>query len=255
MMPGHIVEKLFERLDQIADYPIGVKPISGSQRILCTAFFPAGHGLWDPAGKLPPLPSRPVVIVGHNWGIPSDFDEALADGIEFSDTWSKSRRQSCTTWFNLLAMLDAAGIARTDCFFTNAYVGLKNDGKGNRGRFPGADSPAFVEQCRQLLAESISLLKPRLVLTLGEDAFLMLSGHSSEFNPWKGPRGGFRNIKTVQSDRSSCCVQFSVADKLPSAVAVPLYHPSEGRNHHPNLPRQLELIAFALSIAPSAGLG
>lgn len=70
------------------------------------------------------------------------------------------------TWANLLPLLHEAGIAPEQCFFTNAYMGLR-EGAGTTGRFPGSRDEQFVERCRAFFLHQIRAQQPRVVLALG----------------------------------------------------------------------------------------
>ncbi|MEA2705024.1 MAG: uracil-DNA glycosylase [Actinomycetota bacterium] len=73
------------------------------------------------------------------------------------------------TWRNLYRVLDAADLDSRECFFTDAYVGLKA-GDEPTGRFPGAGDSEFRAWCRSFLEDQIELMRPRVVATLGNDA-------------------------------------------------------------------------------------
>jgi uracil-DNA glycosylase len=84
-------------------------------------------------------------------------------------------------------------LERSECFFTNAYVGLK-EGEQPTGRFPGANDARFRRWCQAFLVEQIEVMKPRVVATLGIDAARFaatLDGDLSDWDarlPMPGPR-------------------------------------------------------------------
>jgi len=71
--------------------------------------------------------------------------------------------------------LDAAGIARRDCFVTNAVKHFKFEPRGKRRlhKRPGAYE---VDRCHLWLETEIRLVKPRLIVALGATAVRGLCG-------------------------------------------------------------------------------
>ncbi len=139
----HPAEALWARHHPPAGYPAGViavpEPISG------LAFFPGGFGLWGMAAQrpLPPLPAGGVMVLGHDFHSEAGYQASRRSGGE---------RLTLPTWRNLLKVLNAAGIAPEQCFFTNLYMGLRA-GDTTTGSFPGATDSVFVEHCRAFLAQ------------------------------------------------------------------------------------------------------
>ena len=64
----------------------------------------------------PPLPIGGSIIVGHNFDSEAGFQRSYHHAGESLKS---------ATWRNLLAFLEQVGISPEQCFFTNAYVGLK----------------------------------------------------------------------------------------------------------------------------------
>lgn len=156
-MNTHAIEELFELLNQFEDYPNGVMKIP--ERLEGTAFFPGGWGLWDthPHELPPPVPIGGSMVLGHNFDSEVGFQRSLRLGGE---------NLKSATWGNLLAFLQEVGISPAQCFFTNAYVGLRA-GNHAMGAFAGARDPGFVRQCRTFLLKQLQLMQPRLIFTLG----------------------------------------------------------------------------------------
>ncbi|HZC05290.1 MAG TPA: uracil-DNA glycosylase family protein [Ktedonobacterales bacterium] len=180
----HPVERLAEMLVEFGDYPEGVEPVPAC--ITGLAFFPGGAGLWGAAiGRpLPPMPVGKVMIIGHNFDSKDNYQKSLAKGTE---------NVNGPTWRTLLALLSACDIAPEDCFFTNAYMGLKADtdkatGKNtSTGTFPGAGNHAFSYHCHAFLLKQIRAQQPRVVLTLGEKVLPMLAPLAPELTAaWRG---------------------------------------------------------------------
>ena len=214
----HPVDLLFGRLSEVAPYPeaLGVLPVP--ERIRGTAFFPGGSGLWGarPDTPLPAMPTGGVMILGQDFHSESGYRRSLAAGSE---------SLSSPTWRNLLPVLTGAGIAPEQCFFTNAYMGLR---AGNRatGRFPGARDPDFVERCRRFLGVQIQAQRPRLVVTLGMHAPAMLAPLSAQLTAWRGAA----NLAAIDSAWASVVIgaRFDSASDR-DAVVVALTHPSQRR--------------------------
>jgi uracil-DNA glycosylase len=125
---------------------------------------------------MPAAPIGQVMVIGHNFDTLTGFQRSLERGAE---------NFRIPTWRHLLALLDAVGLAPERCFFTNAYMGLI-DGPSNVGRFPGAADPAFVERCTAFLAEQLTVMQPRLVLTLGGAVLPMVARLAGPIaGPWR----------------------------------------------------------------------
>ena len=137
----YAIEQLFTLLDQFGSYPNGVMKIPG--RFDGTAFFPGGWGLWNthPHELLPPVPIGGSMVLGHNFDSEAGFQHAFSHAGE---------NLKSATWRNLLAFLKQVGISPEQCFFTNAYVGLRA-GDHAMGAFSGARDPEFVRWCRNFL--------------------------------------------------------------------------------------------------------
>jgi len=178
----HPVQRFRRRLEELAIYPPGVIPVP--EYLRGTAFFAAAAGLLvtDPEGPLPPFPFGGVMFVGHNLDSESAFRRRLVSGRAHGGP-----DRPMLTWRNLYRLLDVAGLAASDCFFTNAYVGLKA-GDDPTGRFPGADDPEFRLWCRGFLEEQVSVMKPRTVATLGTGARRFLSTMAPELDVWTAAR-------------------------------------------------------------------
>ena len=129
----HPVDYLFERLADWT-YPTGVVPVP-QKKIPGTAFFPGGCGLWRerPGVDLPPMPLGKVMVLGQDFNNEKGYSKALQVGHELDiPTWRGSGRGR-----GLLGLLRDANISPTDCFFTNAYMGLRPAESSNKGPFPG----------------------------------------------------------------------------------------------------------------------
>lgn len=181
MRDEHPVEYLFALLDHVVrpNPPPGVIPLRA--RIGGTAFFPGGAGLWGavPGQPLPFMPIGGVMVLGHNFDSETGFAASLRRGSE---------NLNGPTWRTLRTVLLRAGIALEECFFTNAYMGLKAGAQAT-GPFPGARDAAFVRRCQRFLLEQIRLQQPRLLLTLGKEVLPVLVPLAPELHvAWTGLR-------------------------------------------------------------------
>lgn len=153
----HPVEAFRRRLTELRRYPAGVIPVPAYLR--GTAFFSAAAGLVMHSldGHLPPFPFGGVMFVGNNLDSETAFLRRLHSGQAHGDP-----ERPMLTWRNLYRLLSAADVSPSDCFFTNAFVGLKA-GDDPRGRFPGAGDPEFRIWCRRFLEEQIAVMGPAVV--------------------------------------------------------------------------------------------
>jgi len=172
----HPVERLFEELRTFGPYPARVVPVPA--RIPGFAFFPGGAGLWNAAkdGAPPEFPRGGVMILGHDFYSAAGFQDQLQRG-KTDDQYPTAR--------TLAPMLDAAGIPKSECFFTNFFLGLRA-GRKNTGSFPGARDKGFVERCRRFLRFELQLQEPRLVLVLGAQVPRFLAPLAAALEPWRG---------------------------------------------------------------------
>jgi len=206
----HPAERLWRQHGAVAPYPDGV--IAVPQPIPGVSFFPGGYGLWRPQVNRP-LPAWPlggVMILGHDFHSERGYRKSLARGREV---------ETQPTWRNLLALLSRAGIDRNDCFFTNAFMGLRR-GHATTGIFPGARDSLFVARCREFLGDQIAAQQPRLIITLGKWVPSLLAPLSPELRVWRDLTR-FKPIDVVGP------VQRAVSFRRVENVAVvALMHPS-----------------------------
>jgi hypothetical protein len=215
----HPVEYLFSQLDQFGPYPKGVQPTS--KRIEGLAFFPGGAGLSgaQPGFPLPPMPVGGVMVLGHIFNTVAGYDEAVRDNRE---------NENSTTWKPLLDFLSKCPIAVTSCFFTNGYMGLKQDSEGSFGAFFQTllrDQPDYIKRCRGFLLKQIQAQQPRLLLVLGKDVWPILTHRAPELTSWSTSRT-FRDLD--ERNDSLVRVQF---DGLPHHTVV-VAHTQPVLQHH-----------------------
>ena len=181
-MGVHPIEHFRRRLEEFGAYPSGVVPVPAY--LPGTAFFAASAGLYRRAGShlLPPFPFGGWMFVGHNLDAEGPFRRRLESGHSHGDPARLMR-----TWQNLYKLLAKAGVDPRECFFTNAYVGLK-EGDDPTGRFPGSGDAAFRQWCAKFLMDQVAVMRPRLVATLGVDAARFMSSVLPELRDWDRPR-------------------------------------------------------------------
>ncbi len=180
----HPIEDLFSRLSSVEPFPKGVVAVHG--RITGTAFFPGGFGLWNTAkGRpMPAMPMQGVMVLGQDFNSEVGFRESLKKGGEVSIDALGRGRSSLPTWSNTIKTFSDFGIPLQRCFFTNAYMGLRDDPK-NTGRFAGSKNAGFVERCRAFFRDQLDAQQPRLILSLGAWVPRFLAPMSEQLNPWR----------------------------------------------------------------------
>jgi hypothetical protein len=158
-------------------YPTGIKKVIPSlQRV---AFFPGGTGvvIGDNLATARPgrkLPHGGTMVLGHNFSNVAAYDESIERGCELGRN---------PTWENLSKLLHSCGIRLSDCFFTNALLGLIET-TTSMGKHAGHRDPDFRAACRHVLLESIKRQQPKLIIVLGPRARRMLGEVITGLEPW-----------------------------------------------------------------------
>lgn len=222
-------------LASVGAHPPGVAPVP--TRIVGTAFFPGGSGLWRPRPErvLPPFPVGGVLVIGHDFGTVTQYEDALRSG---SEPVERNR-----TWRGLTATLERAGLSFSDCFFTNAYLGLRT-GPAPTGAFPGRSDAAFRAASLAVLLRTILMQQPRLIITLGAFVPALLATLSPAALAGWLPARSLREIDEAEP------LQYDVpfGEALRTTV-VALTHPSLGRaNAHRRRYVEHELLARANAV-------
>lgn len=180
----HPIQRLYVLLEHFGPYPKGVAPMP--RYLGGPGFFPGGTGLTDAAveGPLPPWPLSGVMIVAHNFDCEAGYARALnMPPLAHARDISVTRR-------TLDRLLTEAGIPLEQCFYTNAYVGLK-EGDNSVGVFPGSHNEDFVRRCQDFLLAQVQLQQPQLMLSLGGDVLRFLARWESVhglYRAWAGAR-------------------------------------------------------------------
>ena len=209
----HASHRLFRELkQQVTHYPSGVCEVR--RQIQGTSFFPGGIGLWrEPVRPtLPAFPVGGVMIVGQDFDSESGYNKSAQRGHESTVS---------PTWKNLLEFLEKIPICRRQCFFTNAFMGLRVQGR-NTGRFPGQNDAQFVQGCRRFFLRQFELQQPSLLISLGRYVPRFLGSLSSQLRPWEDFAG------FPQFDRGRLAVRTEVQfeDVRHRCVVAALVHPS-----------------------------
>ena len=218
---NHPIEYLFSARASVApDRERAITPVP--EMLSGTAFFPGGTGLWlgkslsEAPPNLPPMPIGKVMILGNDFcQSPSGHQEWL-EKDPYADV-------NTTTWQNMRPHFSEAGIQLEDCFFTNAYMGLRPECGPFKGPSPGAKDREFVQRCESFLNTQIEVQKPRLILALGKHAITFIARLSDKLDAWK-PWPGFEKLDDKeQALISDVCFQ-GAPDQTVTVVA--LVHPS-----------------------------
>jgi len=160
---AEVVQQLLDELGRIVTvYPEGVERtgMAVAELIAGTSFFPGGTGLWRgdiSGGDMPVVfPEKPIMFVGHN------FDSITAHAAA-----QRNKGEVKTKFWNTLKdFLRCAGLDPSDCFFTNALMGLKPGSATG----PMPPRPDHRRQCQHFLLRQIEIVNPRALVTLGGDS-------------------------------------------------------------------------------------
>jgi hypothetical protein len=180
-----------------------------------TAAFPAGAGLHrsgydDP---VPPFPHGGVMVVAHNVDAEAKFQERLATKLPHGGPV-----KTMAYWKGMYRLLEAAGIGREECFFTNVFVGLKAGAKPE-GPLGVGQTSEFRKWCSTFLLEQVREMRPRAIAVMGAPAWKFLGGMATELRGWLSPPVPVASIRLRIAGHET--------------VVVPLLHPSgQGRFMH-----------------------
>lgn len=180
------------------------------------AFFPVGRGLWEDGDTS--LSNKKVMVLGQDFGTVQDVREKVLPQGKESVTGNP-------TWRNLISVLQSAGIREEDCFFTNAIMGLRLDGK-NTDTPSAFKHPAFLAACRAFFIEQLKAQKPKVILTLGFwPIHFLREGLSAKLTRrW----GAFKKITPIVSAEEHSVIREVVFEAIPDYKTniVALIHPS-----------------------------
>ncbi|GEM_PF-555208 len=176
MSTPHQVNELFQGLLQIGPYGEGM--VAVPSRLPGLAFFPGGDGLWKErrSSSRSELPVGKIMVIGNNFQCTSNF--ALLEKVGEEDPWQDP------TWRNLLELFEEVAINKSDCFYTNAFMGLVK-GDDPTITVPGMSEPGFLSRCQDFMKAQIALLQPRLILALGKKVPAFLAPLANLPSHWK----------------------------------------------------------------------
>ena len=220
----HPIYGLFAKMDEmITSYPRDMVRVPWTDGLIKhTSFFPGGYGfIKATTDDLPAWPEGKVMIVGNDWGNEKLFYQALLA--------QKKVEGDGPTWSGIRDLLEGL-INYEDCFFTNAFMGLREDALPWKGECPGRRDSTFKAQCKAFLREQICKQRPGLILTLGRWIPDMLSNLAPNLAGW-------RNDKTPHwSEIDSVgllhdCIAFDSPPKFKFVVCA-LTHPANARPNY-----------------------
>jgi len=121
-------------------------------------------------------------------------------------------------WTGMYRLLEAARVDVSDCFFTNAFVGLRRGGNP-QGTLALGRAMEFKNWCTAFLGEQVRLMRPRAVAVMGRPAWRFVGRMSADLSGWLDRDVLPEPVRTTLAGRPT--------------VAVPLLHPSgQGRFMH-----------------------
>jgi hypothetical protein len=207
------------RLISDVTYPHGIQRVTPERlwRLPRVAFFPGGTGVVvgeDLASALPglTLPRRGAMVLGHNFYNVASYDRLVERPRDISRN---------ATWKNLSKFLQSCGIRLSDCFFSNAFLGLMETNRA-MGSHPGHGNPDFRKACRDVLLKSIERQQPRLIIALGLCVTRFLGETIPGLERWKNAET-YREFDKRLSD-AGFHLRWPTADAPLAAVVI--VHPS-----------------------------
>jgi hypothetical protein len=132
-------------------------------RLTGQGFFPGGDGLWRLDSALSAvsngsLPINGAVFLGNDFGTLASYNRLR--GVSF---------ENVPTWRHLKARVRLAEIPSEETFFTNAIMGLREEGSA-LGKKSWKSIPEFAEFCGEFIRFQLETLAPRLVVVMGPHA-------------------------------------------------------------------------------------
>ncbi|QJR14664.1 hypothetical protein [Usitatibacter palustris] len=149
--------------------PAGVVPVP--YQLCAPDFWPGGLG-HDPSAA---FPRGGVMCLGHNYGIPSDWEDTRRNGAAIL--------RSNTTCRVTLEVFARCGVPHPELFLTNFFSHMM-DAKTPIGRFCGAGHSDYEMWTRAVLVAQIEVMRPRAVFILGLHVPPMLAPLAPDFRPW-----------------------------------------------------------------------
>lgn len=209
----------------VRSYPASMIEVDGG--VAGTSFFPGGRGLVQNADSTwPDWPRSKIMVVGNDWGTKTEYDTLVAH--------SRNEMRS-STWRGILDLfrttLRERHVTLGDCFFTNAYMGVRKSGSST-GECPGRSDDAFRRECTEFLGRQIAYQEPVVIFTIGKWAPELTAALAHSLGAWA--QAG-REPKWEHLDKCGSLHRNVVFDGFPNrAVTVAaLTHPDRARlNYH-----------------------
>ncbi len=147
-------------------------PVAGG--LAGTAFFPAGRGLVRPGDTT--ISAKPVMVLGQDFGTVS-YVEGLSEA-------GRTEEVRSVTWRELADLLPKSGIGLDECFFTNAYMGLRVEGP-MVGALRARKHATYRAWCEEFFGLQLQTQRPRMIVVLGMQPAYFLAEMFSELSAWK----------------------------------------------------------------------
>ncbi len=204
---GAIREGLDRMTNEGAFKNSGMIPVDYDLYLEGVGFFPYGSGLWfcaqDSCGGVdvlpcrrkesllrsrPPFPVGNYMILGQDFGDQDNFKDMKETAIKKRVPWQCELIRGNPTWRNLIKVLNGSDISARDCFFTNAFMGLRA-GVGNRTGEAPPFQPAnkggstFRNRCYELFLTQVKELRPAAIICLGRNVLRFLKEGSAAIDP------------------------------------------------------------------------
>ena len=147
----------YPNTDKVVMIPIPYKDNEGQFKVLELGFFPAGRGTYNKSDEN--ISNKEIMILGQ------DFD--CTKNYKKTDERGKEDIEGNATWSNLLSFLKKVEVNQTNCFFTNAIMGVRKGDIGT-GKSPAFKDVDFIKQCQELFLTQLKIQEPNAIFVLGK---------------------------------------------------------------------------------------
>jgi uracil-DNA glycosylase len=193
---------------------VPTKKVIGGQ-----AFFPGDSGLLGQT-----FPFQQIMVLGHDFDTRNNFETACEVGHE---------SEGNDTWRSTLALFGRVGINKEQCFFTNAYMGVRTGRYPNgkcvkpTGVNPSRSHKPYANLCATMFEHQIGVQQPKLVIALGTyvPPFLAKSAPAT-LGAWKQTSFEKRDkdFALAIATFPAVCPDGSIGDQ--TCVVASILHPS-----------------------------
>lgn len=128
-------------------------------------FFPGGDGLWRDDDQLHEaslghLPLQGAVFVGNDFGTLKSYRRLQRRGYENPPTWRHLKQR-----------IRRGGLPVRKTYFTNTIVGLRSATNATAlDKRRWQSNPDFIAFCLEFFVYQLAIIKPRLVVVMGQSA-------------------------------------------------------------------------------------